>query len=424
MLQFISFQDSNLRNKLKTQITDHRVMIFAPWCYGHHPTYLRHLVNYWCHHQLAGSLEIVVLPSFLHEHADVVELAEKCDRRSIHFLATTPEEQAALESATSSTSRAFHQYQLICKYAKQLKATQGLVLYFDSCLLPLVLGAKLPCLFSGIYYRPTLHYSGFATYTPSWREHIQAWKERVFLFRIHRNPSVKTLFSLDPFAVKPIEKLGGKTNVVHLPDPAPFVYSSNRPVDRLKQQLGIDPSRKVFFCFGRLSESRKGVPQLIEAISTLPSDLCQKLCLLFAGEPEGAGREQLETWLASIRDSQPVQIVNCAGYIPEADVPNYFQLADVVLAPYQKHVGMSGILLLAAAAQKPVLSSSYGLMGEMVRRYGLGLVVDSTVPDEIAQGLTQFLQEDRDRVCDRTKMQAFAEENSAECFARVIFENL
>jgi hypothetical protein len=36
------------------------------------------------------------------------------------------------------------------------------------------------------------------------------------------------LFSLHPFAVKPIEKLGGKANLVYLPDLAPFIYSIKR----------------------------------------------------------------------------------------------------------------------------------------------------------------------------------------------------
>jgi hypothetical protein len=51
---------------------DCRLLIFAPWYYGNHPTYLRHLNNNWCQYQLIGSLDIVVLPSFLHEHANVV----------------------------------------------------------------------------------------------------------------------------------------------------------------------------------------------------------------------------------------------------------------------------------------------------------------------------------------------------------------
>ena len=402
---------------------NHRLLIFAPWCYGHHPTYLQHLIQYWNRHQLPGALDILVSPEFLKEHSDVVDLSKGCDLGTVRFIPMSNQEYADLEANPSSFKRAVLQHRLIYKYAKQLKATQGLILYLDSCLLPLVMGAKLPCPFSGIYYRPTFHYHNFSTEKSSSKERLQQWKEQIFLFRVLRNPSLETLFSLDPLAVESIEGLGGSANVIHLPDPAPFAYSCDRPTDPLRQQLNIEPDRTVFLFFGRLSESRKGVPQLVEAISMLSSDLCQKICLLFAGEPEGAGTEQLDLWLTPIRDSG-VQIVSCHGYIPESEVPNYFQLADVVLAPYQKHVGMSGILLLAASARKPLLSSNYGLMGEMVRRYGLGVAVDSTSPQEIAQGVSRFLLEDWDGLCDRAKMQAFAEDNSAEQFAKVIFQHV
>lgn len=400
-----------------------RILIFAPWCYGHHPTYLQHLIRYWNAQELPGTLDILVSPEFLDVHSDVVALSQAGDRETVRFVPMTRQEYAELEANPSSLKRAILQHRLIYRYAKSLNATQGLILYLDSCLLPLVAGAQLPCPFSGIYYRPTFHYGQFSSEKPSGRERMQQWKEQFFLLRVLRNHSFNTLFSLDPFAVEAIAQMGGRATVTHLPDPAPFVYSSDRPVDALKQQLGIEPGRQVFLLFGRLSESRKGVPQVAEAIAMLPAALHQKLCLVLAGEPAGPGTDQLEAWLRPIADSG-VQIVNRHGYIPESDVPNYFQLADVVLAPYQKHVGMSGILLLAAAARKPILSSNYGLMGEMVKRYGLGLGVDSTVPQELAQGMRQFLSDDWMTVCDRDRMQAFAESHSAAQFAKVIFQNV
>jgi glycosyltransferase involved in cell wall biosynthesis len=82
---------------------------------------------------------------------------------------------------------------------------------------------------------------------------------------------------------------------------------------------------------------------------------------------------------------------------------------------------MSAILVRAAAAQKPVLSSNYGLMGEMVKRYRLGLTVDASVPAEIAKGLTQFLISSPKEFCDLSSMKAFAEQNSAEKFASTVF---
>jgi glycosyltransferase involved in cell wall biosynthesis len=121
---------------------------------------------------------------------------------------------------------------------------------------------------------------------------------------------------------------------------------------------------------------------------------------------------------------QPIQIVECYDFVRDEDVSGYFELADIVLAPYQRHVGMSGILLLAAAAGKPVLSSNYGLMGELVRRYHLGLTVNSTILSEITEGLVRCLLEAPEGLGDRTKMRSFVEQNSAKHYASTIFQYL
>jgi glycosyltransferase involved in cell wall biosynthesis len=96
----------------------------------------------------------------------------------------------------------------------------------------------------------------------------------------------------------------------------------------------------------------------------------------------------------------------------------------VVLAPYQRHVGMSGILLLAAAAGTPVLSSNYGLMGALVRRHQLGITVDSTSIADIANGLQYCLTQSPATLCDRQRMHAFAQQNQAARYAEVIYHAL
>jgi glycosyltransferase involved in cell wall biosynthesis len=294
-------------------------------------------------------------------------------------------------------------------------------MYFDTCELPLVLGTKSPCPFSGIYFRPTFHYGEFTNHKFSWKDRFQQLREKLFLSRILRNSKLKNLFCLDAFAVKHLDKFNTHVRAITLPDPLQILNPSETQLKNLKKELGIKETRQVFLLFGALT-ARKGIYQLLDAIATLPPDLCQKMCLLLVGESNI--QAQMKTKIDIICQSKPIQIIGRYEFVPEQDVQAYFQMADVILAPYQRHVGMSGILLLAAAAQKPVLSSNYGLMGEIVRRYELGLTVDSTVPQAIAKGLTRFLVEDSDKLCDRAKMKSFAEQNSAEEFARVIFEHL
>ena len=410
-------------NRLKVK-SEHKIMFFDLSIRGHHPNYIQHLIKYWNEHKLSSYLDIVVSPRFIQEHSDVVELASNCDRENISFVAITPAEESTLNSRNSYFNRAlrtFQEWQLFCKYAGSLKATQCLIMYFDTCQLPLALGAKSPSPFSGIYFRPTFHYNEFTGYTPSWKDRIQQWREKAFLYRILRHPQLQTLFCLDPFAVKHLARLHSHVSAVHLPDPVQIPKDLVPQSRSIREVLGVAPGRQVFLLFGALTE-RKGIYQLLEAILTLSPDLCQKLCLLVVGESKI--KAPLENQIATVCQARPVQIIRRYEFIPQQDVQTYFQLADVVLAPYQHHVGMSGILLLAAAAQKPVLSSNYGLMGEMVRRFGLGLTVDSSRPSEIIKGLTQFLLKSPAELCDRTKMSAFAVQNSAEQFARIIFEHM
>jgi glycosyltransferase involved in cell wall biosynthesis len=156
----------------------------------------------------------------------------------------------------------------------------------------------------------------------------------------------------------------------------------------------------------------------------LPPDLEQRLCLVIAGQANAQERTRITAQISELQQKCKVQIITHCEFVPESDVQIYFQLADVVLAPYQKHVGMSGILIWAAVAQKPVLSSNYGLMGELVRRYRLGVVVDSTSPAQIAEGLVQCLGRSPQELGDPQQMQAFAQENSADKFAHTIFKAL
>lgn len=403
----------------------HRLMLFDLSVGGHHGSYIQHLISYWREEELPGHMDIVVLPKFMQQHSDVVNIALSCPQKNINFVAITPEEDTALKSRESSVNRAlraFQEWYLLRKYAASLEAAHCLIMYFDTCQLPLVLGAKLPCPFSSIYFRPTFHYCDFVNYTPSRKELLQQLREKFFLSRIFHNPQLKTLFCLDPFALKHLDKFPSQVRTIHLPDPVQIYSNPELQLGKLREDLGIHPERQVFLLFGSLTDSRKGIHQLLEAVTILPSNLCQKLCLIFVGEANPTERGPLESHIAAVRQSQPVQIITRYEFIPERDVQAYFQLTDVVLAPYQRHVGMSGILLLAAAAQKPVLSSNYGLMGKIVQHYSLGLTVDSTVPGEIARGLTRFLLESPAKFGDRSKMKAFAEQNSAEEFARIIFQ--
>lgn len=403
-----------------------RLMLFDLALGGHHGNYIQHLVEYAQKTAFSGVIDIVVLPEFLDIHRDTVTAVVNCKQSIVHLVCISPEEASALGSRQSSvhrTLRNFREWQIFCKYANALQTTQALLMYLDTCELPLALGMQSPCPFSGIYFRPTFHYKTFANYRPSPKEQLQQWREIVTWRRLLQHPQLQTVFCLDPFAVKAIAAHQPPANIVHLADPVqphPVVQADSFS---LRSRLGIEPNRQIFLLFGAL-DGRKGIYQLLDAIQLLPTELCQTFCLLLVGKTNATEQAQIQQKITALCQTHPIQLVECYDFIPESEVPNYFQLADVVLAPYQHHVGMSGILLLAAAAGKPVLSSDYGLMGELVRRYQLGMAIDTAVPTEIAKALSRCLLKPLENLGDRTQMRAFAEQNSVDRYASTIFQHL
>lgn len=400
--------------------SNQKLLLFDLSIYGHHPSYIKHFIECWSKKKSSESLDIVVSPKFIQVHSDVVEIAKNCSS-NINFVAITATEEAALKDRNSGVNRsirAFQEWDLLYKYAISLQANKCLIMYFDTCLLPLALGKKPPCIFSGIYFRPTFHYHNFSNYSHSSKNLLQQWRELFILKRVLCNSYLQTLFCLDPYAIKHINSLYDRAKAVHLPDPV-ILSQANLSLADIQQNLQIDKNRQVFLLFGALTE-RKGIYQLLDAIELLPAELCQKLCLLVVGEANPVDKAAIAAKITAICQAKPVQIITQYEFVPESDMQAYFQLTDVVLAPYQRHVGMSGILLLAAAAQKPVLSSNYGLMGEIVEQYSLGISVDSTVAKEIARGLTHCLLDSLESLGDRQQMLAFAEQNSAEKFAQTL----
>ena len=423
-------------NKLQTSSspnivkqTEHpRLMLFDLSVGGHHPSYFLYLIQHWCERQHVGQLDIIVSPAFLEKHADVVQTAEDYQCSNVRFVAIEPAEAARLKGHNSAISKAilaFKEWRLFCKYARLRQADQALLMYFDTAQVPFVFGPKPPCPVSGIYFRPTFHYSSFGQHPFRLKDRIQVLRERFNLSQLLNRAQMGKLFCLDPFVDNYINKQWGVDKAIRLADPVKVYDDDPTALTQLSASHNIQPDRTVFLMFGALTR-RKGLDQVLDAIALLPANLCEKICLLMVGSLGSgpADKDRLKSRISTLTESTAAQAIVCDDFIPDEAVQSYFQIADFVLATYQKHVGMSGILNRAALAQKPVISSNYGLMGEVTRQFGLGLAVDSTNSTEIAQALTRCVTESADKLGDPIKMKQFGEQNLAERFASVIFQHL
>jgi len=389
---------------------------------GHHPGYIFNLAKFWAESACVGQLDFVVTPKFLDRHADVVATIGEFRDSGVNVVSITDEEFRDLES--TPWLKYFKGWKLFCQYAQERQADHGLLMYSDFFQLPSILGRRAPCPFSCIYFRPTFHYQRFANYLPRWSERFKAMRKSWLLRQVLRNSSLEFLFCLDPFAVEYIEgHFQTQARIVHLPDPVMIRPDSGDKADMLRSELGIEKGRRVFLLLGCL-DRRKGVRQLLESLWRLSEDITRQSCFVLTGPVEKALKQDVDQLISQLRQSSPAQIVLVDRFVPDQQVQDYYHLADVVLATYQRHMGMSSALVRAAFAGKPVLSANYGLMGELVRRRRLGITTDSTTSNGIAAGIERAFRLQPQEMFDAEEAHLFALENSADNTARKLFTNL
>jgi phosphatidylinositol alpha-1,6-mannosyltransferase len=80
--------------------------------------------------------------------------------------------------------------------------------------------------------------------------------------------------------------------------------------------------------------------------------------------------------------------VHLVGYIPDADLPDYYRAADVFILPTRTAEGFGLVLMEAAASGIPSIATDSGAPREVVDDGVTGLLVPPGAPDALASAIT------------------------------------
>ncbi len=381
---------------------------------GHHAGYLHHLI-------LAApgwqsySVTVVVSPDFLTQHGGIVADAQ---RNEVRIVAITETENTHRLAARGGLAQSRAEWDLMDKYARQAQANEVLLMYFDHLQPAFFLSKPLPFDVSGILFRPSFHYADWGQGPTTIRERLQSFRKKWLLRALLIRPELKSLFCLDPFAVAPINSWAGRSAACALPDPVSIRPISTTEVDDLRHALGIEPGRQTVLVFGQLDE-RKGIEPLLRAFAGMSPIEQASWCVVLAGPLAPQMHQPVETAIAALSD---VQVIRRHEFISDELIQPLIAVADVVTVLYHQHIGMSAVLVRAAAANRPVLAADYGLIGQLVKTRQLGWAVDAANSGAIADALLAFGRGEWQ--ADAGQMRIFADENQAGEFADVIFRNM
>lgn len=300
-------------------------------------------------------------------------------------------------------------------------ARHGLFLEFDHLSLPLALGLPMGGgrEVSGILFRPSVHYDRGTAATLS--ERIRDLRKEVLYRLMLRQGAVRQVHTLDEgFPRFARERYRGGGKVTALVDPA-FPLIDPEPGDAAL--AGLAPAgRRLFVLFGVLSE-RKGVLALLQALAELDAADAAGIAVLIAGEVETAIRPAVEAAAADLAHRQPRLWLHLEPrFLRTGEIAALIDRADVVLAPYQRFVGSSGVLMWAASRGRPVIAQDYGLVGRLVREHRLGLTVDTADPSALAAAMVVAAGHTAAGLADPSHMAAFAARATPAAFAAAVLD--
>ena len=152
--------------------------------------------------------------------------------------------------------------------------------------------------------------------------------------------------------------------------------------------LYLDDKYSYLLFFGLIREY-KGLDLLLKAIADERID-DYPIKLIVAGE----FYEKKEPYLQMI-DNYKIndKVIICDRYIPDEEVKNFFNMADMVVQPYRSAT-QSGVTQVAYHFGKPMLVTDVGGLREIVPDGVVGYVVEPQ-PDKIADAICDFYDNDR-----------------------------
>jgi glycosyltransferase involved in cell wall biosynthesis len=153
-------------------------------------------------------------------------------------------------------------------------------------------------------------------------------------------------------------------------------------IDRaaVRKQLDLPSDRPILFTVRNLVP-RMGIENLLDAMAA--SGMVARGGLLLIGG-EGPLRAALE---AGIRKRGLHQAVRLVGFVPEAQLPSYYQAADLVVMPSLQLEGFGLVTVEAMACGTPVLGTPVGAIPEVLQRVDPILVAEGTDGRSLAKAM-------------------------------------
>lgn len=155
---------------------------------------------------------------------------------------------------------------------------------------------------------------------------------------------------------------------------------------KIRFELGAPPDRFILLTVRNLVP-RMGLDRLLLAMQKVVEKIPHALLII-------GGRGPLKDQLSALVERLALtQHVHMAGFIPEDQLPRYYQMADLFVLPTQELEGFGMVTLEALASGLPVVGTPVGGTNEILPGLDRRLLLSDSNPQTMAQGIMDYYQQ-------------------------------
>jgi len=186
-----------------------------------------------------------------------------------------------------------------------------------------------------------------------------------------------------------IPNLQDKTVVLN-PCPGDFFLKaqSSAELETMRAKLALK-GKKVLISVGRMADG-KGFPHMIRLLPKILEKVPNLVWLVIGDGPK---KEEL---IKNIQKNYLQNVARIMGFVPLADLPKYYQMADAFVLLTHKdedsEEGWGTAFLEAAASGLPVIAGRVGGVEEVVENLVTGILVDIYQDQGVISAITELLK--------------------------------
>lgn len=201
-----------------------------------------------------------------------------------------------------------------------------------------------------------------------------------------------------------------------VPLPDPFIPISKEKLTDFRVEHRIPTEKKLFVQFGTLCENKSTV-EILESIKLLDAKEKSMFSFAFAGKVYDDIKVQFYNLVHELQGE--VQIIVIDKYCAYETFASMCMASDAILTPYRRTAQSSGLIGYASQFHKPVIAPNKGLLGDLIKSYSLGLLIEENTPERLADAYRKVARGDV-KIPDGS----YCEQNNVDEFQKIILGSI